>query len=129
MQRPVDAWRSFEGGIWEKEINVRSFIKHNYTPYDGDESFLEGPTNTTTELWGKVLELFALERERGGVLNMDTKIISTITSHAPGYIDKDKEKIVGLQTDEPLKRALMPYGGIRMAEKACADNGYELDSV
>ena len=128
MQRPVDAWRSFEGGIWEKEINVRSFIKHNYTPYDGDESFLEGPTKTTTELWGKVLELFALERERGGVLNMDTKVISTITSHAPGYIDKDKEQIVGLQTDEPLKRALMPYGGIRMAEKACADNGYELDS-
>ena len=128
MQRPVDAWRSFEGGTWEKEINVRSFIKHNYTPYDGDESFLEGPTKTTTELWGKVLELFALERERGGVLNMDTKIISTITSHAPGYIDRDMEKIVGLQTDEPLKRALMPYGGIRMAEKACADNGYELDS-
>ena len=120
-------WHGFEGGTWQKEIHVRSFIRHNYTPYDGDEAFLEAPTENTCALWDEVLELFRKEREAGGVLDMDTKIISTITSHAPGYIDKDKEKIVGLQTDKPLKRALMPYGGIRMAEKACRDNGYEID--
>ncbi len=122
-----DAWNGFEGGTWKKEINVRSFIKHNFTPYDGDESFLCGATDATKALWDEVLDLSRQEREAGGVLDMDTKIISTITSHAPGYIDKDKETIVGLQTDKPLKRALMPYGGIRMAEKACKDNGYELD--
>ena len=122
-----DAWRGFEDGTWTKEINVRSFIKHNYTPYFGDDSFLVGPTENTKALWNQVLELFKLEREAGGVLDMDTKVISTITSHAPGYLDKDKETIVGFQTDKPLKRALMPYGGIRMAEKACKDNGYELD--
>ncbi len=122
-----DAWNGFEGGTWKKEINVRSFIKHNFTPYDGDESFLENATDNTKALWDEVLELLKKERESGGVLDMDTKIISTITSHAPGYIDKEKETIVGLQTDKPLKRALMPYGGIRMAEKACKDNGYEID--
>lgn len=122
-----EAWSGFEHGTWTKEINVRSFIKHNYTPYDGDESFLEGPTKATAELWEQVLDLSKKEREAGGVLDMDTKIISTITSHGPGYLDKDKEKIVGFQTDKPFKRALMPYGGIRMAEKACADNGYTID--
>ncbi len=120
-------WKGFESGTWKKEINVRSFIKHNYTPYDGDEAFLEGPTQDTVDLWEQVLDLTRQEREAGGVLDMDTKTISTITSHAPGYLNKDKERIVGFQTDKPLKRALMPYGGIRMAEKACKDNGYELD--
>ncbi len=127
MTSKLEAWRGFEGGNWKKEINVRSFIKHNYTPYDGDGSFLESPTEDTISLWEQVLKLFEEEREKGGVLDMDTKVISTITSHAPGYLNKDKEKIVGLQTDKPLKRALMPYGGIRMAEKACADNGYTID--
>ena len=127
MKREYEGWAGFESGTWQKEINVRSFIRHNYTPYDGDESFLAGPTSDTVALWNQVLELSKLEREAGGVLDMDTKIISTITSHAPGYLNKEKEKIVGLQTDKPMKRALMPYGGIRMAEKACKDNGYELD--
>ena len=123
----INAWRGFEGGTWEKEVNVRSFIKHNYTPYDGDDSFLEGATDDTLALWDQVMELTRQEREKGGVLDMDTKVISTITSHAAGYLDKEKEKIVGFQTDKPFKRALHPYGGIRMAEKACKDNGYELD--
>jgi len=127
MSERCNAWRGFESGTWEKEINVRSFIKHNYTPYDGDESFLEGPTENTVDLWNQVLDLSRQEREKGGVLDMDTKVISTITSHAAGYLDKDKEKIVGFQTDKPFKRALHTYGGIRMAEKACKDNGYELD--
>ncbi len=127
MYPEYEGWYGFEGGTWKKEINVRSFIKHNYTPYDGDESFLCQPTEDTKELWGEVLELLKKEREAGGVLDMDTKVISTITSHAPGYINKKKEKIVGFQTDKPLKRALMPYGGIRMAEKALKDNGYEID--
>ncbi len=127
MDYKQEAWKGFNAGTWLKEINVRSFIKHNYTPYDGDEAFLEFPTKDTLELWDKVLELSKKEIEAGGVLDMDTKTISTITSHAPGYLDKDKEKIVGFQTDKPFKRALMPYGGIRMAEKACADNGYTID--
>ena len=122
-----EGWRDFESGTWVKEINVRSFIKHNFTPYDGDETFLEGATDTTLELWEQVLDLTRQEREAGGVLDMDTKVISTITSHGPGYLNKEKEKIVGFQTDKPLKRALMPFGGIRMAEKACADNGYTID--
>ena len=127
MSERCSAWRGFEGGTWEKEINVRSFIKHNYVPYDGDETFLAGPTDDTLELWDQVLDLSRQEREKGGVLDMDTKVISTITSHAAGYLNKEKEKIVGFQTDKPFKRALHPYGGIRMAEKACKDNGYELD--
>ena len=122
-----DGWQGFESGTWVREINVRSFIKHNYTPYDGDDSFLAGPTKATKELWEQVLDLSRQEREKGGVLDMDTKIISTITSHAPAYLDKDKEQIVGFQTDKPFKRALMPNGGIRMAEKACSDNGYTID--
>ena len=120
-------WRSFQGGAWETEVNVRDFIQKNYHPYDGDDSFLEGPTQDTTDLWDQVLELSRQEREAGGVLDMDTKIISTITSHGPAYLDKDKEKIVGFQTDKPFKRGLQVNGGIRMAMKACSDNGYEVD--
>ncbi|MBR3879725.1 MAG: formate C-acetyltransferase [Clostridia bacterium] len=127
MDRNYEGWRGFEGGTWVKEINVRSFIKHNYTPYDGDDSFLAGPTKDTLDLWDQVLDLTRQEREAGGVLDMDTKVISTITSHGPGYLNKEKERIVGFQTEKPFKRALMPYGGIRMAEKACADNGYTID--
>ncbi len=122
-----EEWASFKEGIWEKEINVRDFIQKNYTPYDGDDSFLAGPTERTKELWAQVMELSRQEREKGGVLDMDTKIISTITSHGPGYLDKDKETIVGFQTDKPFKRSLQPYGGIRMAIKACEDNGYHVD--
>ena len=120
-------WKGFKGGAWEKEVNVRDFIQQNYTPYDGDDSFLEGPTEDTTALWEQVLALSKEEREHGGVLDMDTKVISTITSHGPGYLDKEKEKIVGFQTEKPFKRALQPYGGIRMAIKACQDNGYEVE--
>ncbi len=120
-------WTSFKEGVWEKEINVRDFILKNYTPYEGDESFLAGPTEATKELWAQVMKLTEEERAKGGVLDMDTKIISTITSHGPGYLDKDKEKIVGFQTDKPFKRSLQPYGGIRMAIKACEDNGYHVD--
>lgn len=120
-------WRDFAGGVWQREINVRDFIQKNYTPYDGDDSFLAGPTKATECLWDQVMELSKKERDAGGVLDMDTKIISTITSHGPGYLDKEKETIVGFQTDKPFKRSLQPYGGIRMAEKACADNGYTID--
>lgn len=120
-------WDSFRGGVWEKEINIRDFIQKNYTPYDGDDSFLAGPTETTKELWAQVMELSEEERKKGGVLDMDTHIISTITSHGPGYLDKNKEKIVGFQTDKPFKRALQPNGGIRMAIKACEENGYHVD--
>lgn len=120
-------WDSFRGGVWEKEINIRDFIQKNYTPYDGDDSFLAGPTETTKELWAQVMELSEEERKKGGVLDMDTHIISTITSHGPGYLDKNKEKIVGFQTDKPFKRGLQPNGGIRMAIKACEENGYHVD--
>ena len=120
-------WNGFVGGKWEREINVRDFIQKNYTPYDGDESFLAGPTQNTKDLWDMVLDLSKKEREAGGVLDMDTKVISTINSHAAGYLDKSKETIVGFQTDKPFKRSLQPYGGIRMAEKACSDNGYTVD--
>ncbi len=120
-------WQSFCSGVWEREINVRNFIQKNYTPYDGDESFLAGPTKNTIDLWEQVMDLTRQEQAAGGVLDMDTKIISTITSHGPGYLDKEKETIVGFQTDKPFKRSLQPYGGIRMAEKACADNGYQVD--
>ncbi len=120
-------WASFKGGVWEKEINVRDFIQKNYTPYEGDETFLAGPTKATNELWEQVMELTEEERNKGGVLDMDTHIISTITSHGPGYLNKEKEKIVGFQTDKPFKRALQPNGGIRMAIKACEDNGYHVD--
>ncbi len=122
-----EEWNGFNGGDWENAINVRDFIQQNYTPYEGDDSFLAGPTKSTLDLWEQVSNLKKQEIENGGVLDMDTNIISTITSHSAGYIDKDKEQIVGLQTDKPLKRALQPYGGIRIAMQACQKNGYEVD--
>ncbi len=122
-----EEWISFNKGNWTKEIDVRDFIQKNYTPYDGDDAFLTGPTKATQTLWDQVMELTKQEQEKGGVLDMDTKIISTITSHGPGYLDKDLETIVGFQTDKPFKRSLQPYGGIRMAMKACEDNGYHVD--
>ncbi|MBQ8922871.1 MAG: formate C-acetyltransferase [Oscillospiraceae bacterium] len=121
-------WDGFVQGKWsDHSVDVRDFISKNYTPYDGDESFLEGPTEATKQLWAQVTELSAKEREAGGVLDMDTKIISTVTSHGPGYLNKELEKIVGLQTDKPFKRALQPFGGIRMAQQACKEYGYEVD--
>lgn len=122
-----EAWDGFVGGNWQKAIDVRDFIQRNYTPYDGDDSFLAGPTEATTKLWADVMDLFAQETANGGVLDMDTKQVSTITSHEAGYIDKPLEQIVGLQTDKPLKRALMVDGGIRMAMTACKAYGYEVD--
>lgn len=128
QETPVqEAWDGFVGGNWQKAIDVRDFIQRNYTPYDGDDSFLAGPTEATTELWADVMNLFAQETANGGVLDMDTKQVSTITSHKAGYIDKPLEQIVGLQTDKPLKRALMVDGGIRMAMAACKAYGYEVD--
>ena len=123
-------WDGFEGRLWKEEINVRQFIQDNYTTYEGDESFIEGPTEDTDKLWGALQKLQKEERAKGGVLDMDTKIVSSITSHDAGYIDeslKDLEKVVGLQTDKPLKRAFMPYGGIKMAVQACETYGYEVD--
>ena len=123
-----EQWEGFTPGKWsDGEINVRDFIQRNYTPYDGDESFLADPTDATKKLWDEVMELAKKEREAGGVLDMDTKVVSSLVSHGAGYIDQPLEKIVGLQTDKPFKRALMPYGGLRMAEKACSDNGYKVD--
>ncbi len=117
----------FKPGKWQHEINVRDFIQKNYTLYEGDASFLADPTKATVQLWEECCELFKKERENGGVLDMDTKVVSTITSHGAGYIDKDLEKIVGLQTDKPLKRSMQPFGGIRMAEGSCKSYGYEVD--
>ena len=115
-----EQWKNFKKGDWQSEINVRDFIQHNYTPYEGDDSFLAGPTEKTKKLWNEVLDLYKKEsNSKGGVLDIDTKTISTITAHDAGYIDKDLEDIVGLQTDSPLKRAIMPFGGIRIVEKAC----------
>lgn len=121
------ATTEFVGGKWQSEINVRDFIQKNYTLYEGDSSFLADATPATTKLWEECCDLFKKERENGGVVDMDTKIVSTITSHGAGYIDKDLETIVGLQTDKPLKRPLQPFGGIRMAETACKSYGYEVD--
>ena len=123
-------WEGFEGRIWKEEVNTRDFIQKNYRPYDGDSSFLAGPTEATNTLWGILQGLQKEERAKGGVLDMDTHIVSTLTSHNPGYISeetKDLEKVVGLQTDKPLKRAFMPLGGIKMAEQACETNGYTPD--
>ena len=120
-------WNGFEGRLWKEEINVRQFIQDNYTPYDGDESFLAGPTENTNQLWDALQKLQKEERAKGGVLDMDTDIVTSLTSHGAGYIDeslKDLEQIVGLQTDKPLKRAFMPYGGIKMAEQSCEMYGY-----
>ena len=123
-----DEWEGFKPGRWSNtSINLRDFIQKNFTPYDGDDSFLTGPTEATTKLWEQVMELSKKEREAGGVLDMDTKIVSTITSHGPGYLNKDLEKIVGFQTDKPFKRSLQPFGGIRMAMNACEQNGYTVD--
>lgn len=123
-----DEWEGFKPGRWSNTaINLRDFIQKNFTPYDGDDSFLTGPTEATTKLWEQVMELSKKEREAGGVLDMDTKIVSTITSHGPGYLNKDLEKIVGFQTDKPFKRSLQPFGGIRMAMNACEQNGYTVD--
>ena len=125
-----EQWKGFEQGKWCDDIDTRDFIQKNYTPYDGDESFLAGPTDATNNLWGKLQELQKEERAKGGVLDMDTHIVTGINAHKPGYIDesmKDLEKIVGLQTDKPLKRAFMPFGGIKMAEEACSTYGYEPD--
>lgn len=123
-----DAWNGFNSGRWEKEIDVRDFIQANYTPYEGDSSFLTSATDKTKELWDKVLDLFQKEKSsNGGVLDIDTKTVSTIVSHDAGYIDKGLEEIVGLQTDSPLKRAIMPFGGIRIVEKSCESYGRELD--
>lgn len=127
QQRDEQAWEGFVPGPWQHEVDVRDFIQRNYTPYLGDGSFLEGPTEGTQQLWSQVLDLFAEERARGGVLAMDTDVVSTITSHEPGYLDQSLEKVVGLQTNEPLKRALQPNGGIRMAVQACESHGYEVD--
>ena len=116
------AWEGFEGRQWKEEINVRDFIQKNYTPYTGDESFLADPTDATNKLWGALQKLQKEERAKGGVLDMDTDIVSSLTSHEAGYIDeslKDLEQVVGLQTDKPLKRAFMPYGGINMAKQSC----------
>lgn len=123
-----DEWEGFKPGRWSNtSINLRDFIQKNFTPYDSDDSFLTGPTEATTKLWEQVMELSKKEREAGGVLDMDTKIVSTITSHGPGYLNKDLEKIVGFQTDKPFKRSLQPFGGIRMAMNACEQNGYTVD--
>ena len=122
-----EAWTGFKGGRWQEEINVRDFIQKNYTPYDGDKSFLQGPTEATNKLWAELQELQKREIAKGGVLDMDTDVVSTLTSHNAGYISeetKDLEKIVGLQTDKPLKRAFMPFGGIKMAEESCKNYGY-----
>ena len=123
-----EQWQGFEGRLWKEEINVRDFIQNNYTPYEGDASFLADPTEATNQLWGKLQELQKEERAKGGVLDMETEVVSSLTAYGPGYICeelKDKEQVVGLQTDKPLKRAFMPFGGIKMAEEACKTYGYE----
>ena len=122
-------WDGFQGGKWQKEINVRSFIQSNYHPYTGDDKFLSTPTEKTKKLWDEILELYKLERQEGGVLDADTKTPSSIDANEPGYIDKDLEEIVGLQTDKPLKRAIMPAGGIKIVEKSCAAYGLKVDPV
>ncbi len=123
-----EQWNKFQPGDWQKEINVRDFIQRNYTPYEGDSSFLKGTTEKTQKLWDEVLELYKKEKEsKGGVLDIDTKTVSTVAAHDAGYIDKDLEEIVGLQTDAPLKRAIMPFGGIRIVEKSCEAYGREVD--
>ena len=125
-----EQWKGFEQGKWCDDIDTRDFIQKNYTPYDGDESFLAGPTDATNKLWGKLQELQKEERAKGGVLDMETKVVAGLTAYGPGYIDesmKELEQVVGLQTDKPLKRAFMPYGGIKMAEESCKNYGYEPD--
>ena len=120
-----EQWQGFKSSKWQDEVDVRDFIQNNYKPYNGDESFLEGPTESTNTLWGKLQKLQKEERAKGGVLDMETEVVSSLTAYGPGYLDKDLEKVVGLQTDKPLKRAFMPYGGIRMSEEACETYGYK----
>ena len=120
-----EQWQGFKGSKWQDEVDVRDFIQNNYKPYNGDESFLEGPTESTNTLWTELQELQKEERAKGGVLDMETEVVSSLTAYGPGYLDKDLEKVVGLQTDKPLKRAFMPYGGIRMSEEACETYGYK----
>ena len=120
-----EQWQGFKGSKWQDEVDVRDFIQTNYKPYNGDESFLEGPTESTNTLWEKLQKLQKEERAKGGVLDMETEVVSSLTAYGPGYLDKDLEKVVGLQTDKPLKRAFMPYGGIRMSEEACETYGYK----
>ena len=124
----MEQWQGFKGKTWKEEVDVRDFIQQNYTPYVDGADFLEGPTEATNSLWAQVMDLTKQERDAGGVLDMDTKIVSTITSHGPGYLNKDKEKVVGVQTDEPFKRSLQPFGGIRMSEQAAESYGYEIDA-
>lgn len=121
----MQKWNGFKTGNWSKEVDVRDFILKNFIPYEGNDEFLEGPTKSTTSLWDQVMELTKQERENGGVLDMDTEIVSTITSHGPGYLDKQKEKVVGVQTDKPFKRSLQPFGGVRMAVSSCEAYGFE----
>ena len=120
-----EQWQGFKGSKWQDEVDVRDFIQNNYKPYNGDESFLEGPTESTNTLWAELQKLQKEERAKGGVLDMETAVVSSLTAYGPGYLDKDLEKVVGLQTDKPLKRAFMPYGGIRMSEEACETYGYK----
>ncbi|OUB08676.1 formate C-acetyltransferase [Bacillus thuringiensis serovar yunnanensis] len=127
LENVKNAWENFKGEKWKAEIDVRDFILNNINVFEGDESFLAEATEATKQLWDQVMDLTTKERENGGVLDMDTKIVSSITSHAPGYLNKDIEKVVGFQTDKPFKRSLQPYGGIRMAEQACESYGYEMD--
>ena len=130
MMKVSQEWEGFEGRLWKEEINVRDFIQNNYTQYDGDESFLAGPTEATNKLWGKLKELQIEARKKGGVLDCETEVVTSLTAYGPGYIDesmKDLEKVVGIQTDKPLKRAFMPYGGIKMAQQAAESYGYKVN--
>lgn len=123
----MEQWNGFKGKVWKEEVNVRDFIQENYTLYEGDDSFLAGPTEATKALWAQVMDLNKQEREAGGVLDMDTKVVSTITSHGPGYLNKDLETVVGFQTEKPFKRSLQPFGGIRMSEQSAAAYGFKID--
>ena len=122
-----NAWQGFKTGRWTKEIDVRGFIQANYTPYEGDDSFLAGATENTKKLWDKAMDLFKKERDNGGTLDVDTKTVSAIDAYAAGYLDKELETVVGFQTDAPLKRAIMPEGGIRMVETSCEAYGFQGD--
>ena len=123
----MEQWNGFKGKVWKEEVNVRDFIQENYTLYEGDDSFLAGPTEATKALWAQVMDLNKQEREAGGVLDMDTKVVSTITSHGPGYLNKDLEAVVGFQTEKPFKRSLQPFGGIRMSEQSAEAYGFKID--
>ena len=123
----MEQWNGFKGKVWKEEVNVRDFIQENYTLYEGDDSFLAGPTEATKALWAQVMDLNKQEREAGGVLDMDTKVVSTITSHGPGYLNKDLETVVGFQTEKPFKRSLQPFGGIRMSEQSAEAYGFKID--